>query len=1289
MANLTRVAWPKGWVPSQDRNGDPAGLLRMDNLQQEEDGSLSLVRGLNQIGGDFPNLISDIYTKSIGNEELLYVGLGYGSQVLRADLAYTSAALLISGGGTRPVFGSSLGQVYACSGTQRKKDTGPSGSILDLGLTTPVGKPVPTAISQSVQDFFATYTKEEGSDDSVDNQIYVDQTSLRGVAVADVGSINTLTINGAASDDPAADRFYIDILPEDTEGFKKFRVELYMDDANYYWKEWEIDSGAFALGLAQWSTLNCRRDEFIRQGEDTTFGWGGITRIRVIGEATGYKWFTVDTTKFAGGGQGQLNGLYEYVYVEVNDNGTYVARSGASPKSDPVLVWNGKVQFSLTTADAQATGVQIYRRSVPSGEFRKSLDIRDSGEIIQPLLDDFYLVSLDEDGYDNTSDLEALRIGIKLNQFLLSVKDIDEPFIGIEGLINERMLYLTSSYVYLSDRLNPDAIDSRFTIKVSGDTTEKNLWIKQVSNNVLVLATTRDLYQITGTLLDNPDGSLDANIKGSGEKYPPICADFAFTSLDGVGTVIYIAADGWRATTGSNSILISNPLDKLFQKEERYGVPAIKIYPGDLARYDLAVGRNKLYCISQHDDGTRRLMIYDFQRKTWRLQYIDPVAICVTEEDRIFLGFGGGSGNNIFELEYGDDATVYSDEPEKGQGFNLETVLDHSGQPRNRKDTFTLKLNMDTGDKYVSVYIARNDSQEDSDWVFLGNYKTSGQDTVFISLDESTVTLGFRYAIRITNKDLTIRRFRLFEVTIEYDPRPEQNTYFRIPNTNQGSYARKRWTSYAFVIDTLGGNVTFTPLVDNVAQTSSVVAKSTKLTNIHFFDAETIGTDIGGVLEANQPFEFYGINLEETVSEKLPTPVKFLVIPAEDYGSPNRKRHTSYKFQINTRGQDVRFTPKIDGIEYDPQTFNTTEKRTVEYFFWEHHEEPDGVYGIDIGGTLESLDDTEFEFYGVIRPQEIDLMPPRLREFWIPQNNFGTPSRKRFTSLKMIIDTGGDDVIFTPYVDGVAYETETFNTTGKRVVEYFFNTSLDVKGIDIAGHFKTAVEGGAFEFYSVVVPEKVESLPSRLKSLYLPNENLGVAAKKRIRTIPLIIDTGGYDVTYTPTIDGVAYPAATFNTSRKQTVLYYFVSDAFGIDIGGKLTGVQPFEFYGFGQFENVEVLPVGKKFDQLQSFRMDKVGKLFSFRTRLIATGTSIDYTIYGEGETVGSGYPATPLYSGTLSTVPDVDEIYEVDIPKNVNGRIFRIVLGPADVFHRYDMWLKVAMSGMATDNKWVPLR
>jgi hypothetical protein len=514
---------------------------------------------------------------------------------------------------------------------------------------------------------------------------------------------------------------------------------------------------------------------------------------------------------------------------------------------------------------------------------------------------------------------------------------------------------------------------------------------------------------------------------------------------------------------------------------------------------------------------------------------------------------------------------------------------------------------MNTGGQPVSVMIDRDNQgnwynlQQQGGAPIVSNTLT----TFYFPLQgvglNPNLTLGFRYALKIVDTNL-VTFFKLYEYTIEYEPRPEQVDYLRLLPTNLDSYARKRFTSFAYVIDTLGNNISFQPYVDNSATgAADTFATATKLTHITYFLSETIGTDIGGIFSGGV-FEFYGVNLQETISEKLPTPTEFLIIPPNDYGTPHRKRHTSYKFQIITRGQPVTFTPLLDGQTYSSRTYSTVQKQTVEYFF---DIAANDVIGIDIGGTLASAS--------------------------IP----ATP----------------------------------------------------------------------FEFYGVVVPEKVEVLPDRLELFRIPNDNFGSASRKRVRTIPMVIDTYGQNVLFTPVVDGVLQVnTTTFNTTGKTTVFHYFINDIFGVDFGGFLqsstTPPMPFEFYGLGQPENVEVLPVPKMFDQIGPITFDKIGKFFELRTRAIFMGdTTVPVNFYAETDVIP--YPTSfefpsdptgpiPIFSTNLNVVPYTDQIWSTYLPKSINSSVLRITIGPTqNPFHRYDMKVRVSDSGMQSDSKWVPVR
>ena len=1330
--NLTKVNWPLAWTPNADAvNGDPNGLVRMDNLCLDSHGVLGLIEGMLQLGGNFNDYVSDIYSLIIGGSVYYWIGLNVaGTQVFRTNAFFGGQVdMAVAGAGTpsaRACFGNCLGQTLAIAGNMRTKDQVSGAGPLPLGILTPnAGKA--QAISQSTLGIFSGYAViiQEGTDGGSSGGVIVvnvDPVTLEGIGVLVLIGNDTTTIGGVASADISQDifQFQFSLNFVDITAINTLVIQILLDPnpsdptsyQNYY--TYAIDTTALLSSVIggipdQASTISIRRGLFTRVGTDSNRNWTCVTGIRVTSQETGVSTWYAYNFQFVGGSLGQLNGVYNYISVNVNNNGQYQAMSppslpftcvnpnSTSTNNIDVTVINGAVNLTAGVSnDSQVNEIWFFRKAATDVGLTSTGASGNSSS-----LDQYFFCGKAVGGssfQDTLSDNQIIEIGITLNPYLLSMRSSDTNPVNdtisyMEGLVGDRMLYMGQAFIYISDFLNPDAVDSRYTLKPSGDSNEKNLFIRKIANGALILATTRDLYEITGTFNPLPDGTIDVAIIPIGDAFPPLSQDNCQTQ----GGIFYVASDGLRVTTGQHSTQVSGHLNFLFQGQIRHNVPPVLIVAGNSARYAITQGHGRVYFTVPLIDGTIRLIVYDLVTQTFTLRYTDPLVLHTNPNGQVLAGYdvsydpNVGTGS-IYQLETGVGVQP-SGALSQGYPITFITVFDANGQPRNRKDTFTLKLIIDTGGYAVSVYIQKdgigvveNGAQS---WVFLQNITTNYLTTVYIPLN--TVTLGFRYAIRIVDVNLT-QIFKLYEMTIEYDPRPEQLDYLRIQPSNLGTISRKRFVNYAFVIDTLGNSITFTPYIDNsnagVLPASSVVNSPAKQTYIHYFTQEQVGTDINGILSGGV-FEFYGLNTEEIISEKLPVPVEYLIIPANDYGNPNRKRHTSYKFQILTRGANVSFTPIIDGTSYTPLVFATSTKRTVEYFF----DNQIDTSGIDIGGILQSTAGTPFEFYGIIIPQQIEVLPPRLEYFVIPTTDYGTPNRKRHTSYKFQINTNGSPVVFTPYLDGVSYTPLTFATNGKRTVEYFFPQG-DIIGIDVAGTLDSNGSGVPFEFYQTVVPQQVETLPARLEYYRIPNSNLGVAARKRIRTIPLVIDTYGAAVIFTPIVDGVVQSQTTTLVSTGKTTLYHFFSnDVFGTDFGGILSdAIQPFEFYEMGTPEDVETLPVPKKYDQLGPVRFDKIGKIFTIRVRLIMNGTttSLPLTIYGDINPTNPTYNGTPLYTTTIVTNPQMDQVYEIQLPKSINTTMCRIVLGPTtDSFHRYDMQIRVSLSGMETDAQWIPIR
>jgi hypothetical protein len=1190
LANLTRTNWPNGWSPSDDPlNGNPQGLQRMDNLQQDEEGCIALVAGLAQVNKTpLSNFPGKLYSRNVNGTESVWASLGFdGGDIVRSALGDFSDSVVIGTGTDRGCFGSAFGKVLSLFGSTRVKDDGIN-PPQPLGLITP-GTPTVVVNDQPQVNVMGSWTIVNGtinSSNPSDVIVAADPVSLRADPTI-ATTQNLLAIGGVTSTNPDNDIFSFNVTPDDSSAIQSISVIIQVDRTDNF--EVNFTQNTLNQGSLQTTTLSAARSQFVRRGINQNASWATPISIRFVIQCNAAINVGIGTIQMTGGAQGALNGVYTWIQVNVNDDGSYQAISPPGLPTTPYAVINGSVTLTPASVEPQVTDIWFYRITYEGSQVGNQ----------NSFLDQYYRVATINIAkatsgtvMDTLSDDDVIVIDITLNPFLQTLVATDtnagitESIISVEGPYFERMLYMSFKYIYLSDNLNPDAIDSRYTIRLSGDNTEKNTLLKLLTNNVLYAATTKNSYELSGTLEALPDGTLDIQIIPIGEQYPPI--SLGDNCVNAGGAIYYVAADGVRATTGSNSQLISPQLRLLFQGLSRAGLaPILK---SNVTDYPIAVAHTKLFVVIPFTDGVNRLVVFDTLKNIWRFFETDPKSIFVTQTDRVLLGYDDVDGGDVFEAEKGIGVTNSSGQIIEGLPIFFQTIYDDNGEPRNRKDTFTLKIVADTGGRGVDVYLdyttATSQDYEtfaNQNFQHVGTINSTGKETFYF--DIQAYTLGFKYALRLVDT-LLLTAFHLYEYTIEYQARPEQNVFLRILPDNLGTDSRKRFITYAFVIDTLGNNVTFQPIIDNVPTGSGLVFSTpTKQTVIYYFEAETLGTDIGGTFIGG-PFEFYSLQQDQIVSEKLPAPTEYLLIPANNYGTPNRKRFSSYKFQIITRGQQVKFTPRIDGVNLAPITFTTTDKRTIEYFFTVD------TIGIDIGGILQSVGSplTPFEWYGELVPQQIEQLPPQL------------------------------------------------------------------------------------EFYKLV------------------NTNFGVAARKRIRTVPFVIDTLGQDVQFQPLVDGVFEDFVIFNTFGKTTVWWYAANDIFCTDFGGNFVSQTdtPFEFYETGQPEIVEVQPVGKMYDQLGPIRFDKIGKVFTIRVRIVTEiDISLPYSFYDDTD-MSSPFYGTPAFSGTFVTVPGVDIVVEIPLPKNVNMTVCRLVIGPGlGVFHRYDAMLRVQSSGMETDAEWIPVK
>lgn len=1446
MSSLFRNNWPLLWTPNADElQGSPEGLLRADNLMREEDGSLSLIRGTFRVSSDTikdaggtNHPVYQIYSKTMDLYSITgdtnyepYCKVRYlvaKDKVIRnwgptqpkqiKEIVYdVQIGSGVSPEGQPAAFGFGFGHVFICYGNIKKKDNGKLpqalGSITDIGL--PPANPPFSAVG--IQPFLwvspkgtpptdETYQYWEGIEtggvfgNDPPNYDYVkgNMSTTNNRCILGIGNTNIFAVDttnyygqGNWTDE---DIFSMNVRIANTNVLTEVVISFHLwdpsvgavvasDSADYYQFKWTAAGTQFNQGTNQWTTLTCHRKDFERVGpniKDTQgnpINWGNVRGIKVTFNNSEYndQEFVINQMKFIGSTGGPLEGQYTYVQVDVQNNGFYLEKSRGSGSTPIVEVHKSTIRVKPFSVNPNANECWIYRY----------------GGTLQR----YYLVKKLTGVYgfdppefqDNVSEETALQINEPLDEFIGNLPD---GIIGMECNWKGRNWYITNSTLYPSSATNPSVYDMRWVIETASRNAEINYFITRLSHDTMILATSGDFYEITGTggiITQDDIDFFDINIKPLGIKSPAIST--AFTVRE--GNLFYVAADGVRVLSGSNCQSLMVGIDRLIKNESCHGIFPLRFEGLWKQRYYLAISKNRLFFSTVVNDqiaqGTfrRKLLVFDFVDKQWRYEdHTDTSAIGAlwAEDDDVLLGgmahYVAPTENYIKQLD-SFHSGLHNSAGFMPIPFEFRTVWDPNQQPRQRKESYTFKINCWTDSSNVNILVKgytgialASDSNQELTLLNTTINNVVRQEHVFQIHGMGTPVKY--YQVKITGSSLN---FKLFNFSIDYDEFPVQLTALRVANTtygvagrkriyeipfvintlgntvrvipvldsgvyegdqlissfdkvltsylfkleqistnvglllkadsgvfefyemikpreievlpdpvkfkfvpytNLGNTSRKRWIQYALVVDTRDEFITMTPILDGVEQTPLRFRTNRKQSIVYTFNHFAIGTEIACKLSSDSGnqygFEFYEVDVQECVTEKLPAVARYFHIPTTNFGTSSRKRFRQFAFVCDTLGSTATFTPYIDGVAQPFQHFSTNFKNTVIYTFDSY------AIGIDIGGTIE-CSSHEFHFYAIALEDCVyEKLPPIASHIVIPYNNFNTSSRKKFRQFSITIDTRGQPVEYTPMIDGSPLATQLVNTDRKETVIY--TPENGAIGIDLGGTLRGNFD---FEFYGLNLEDAVyEKLPAKTQFMDLGCTNYGIAAKKRIRTIPMVLNTFGHDVIYTPKVDGVEYPTSTFNTTDKSTVLHYFTDQGngtpFGIDYCGTLRGDFDFEFYQLLKPENVELLPVGKKYDQFGPLEFNKTGKIREISIRMVHTGDDFHFVIYT------SDYP---VLSGKVLTMANIEKCYVISCPKGVNPNIFRMEISSDKVFHRFDCFVKVNIDGAQTQNKWIKVK
>ena len=1304
MATLKRQQWPAGYTPGNNEfNGDANGLLIADNLTFDEAGIVRLSKGTaiestGPFSGNGEEIFSTVFDLATlidssfpGRAKVRYVGestgqilrnYGPGSKSLKDyDILIANSAL-----GTNGVyaFGSAFGHTLIFSGSAKIKDRGDLQHRLGFtALAAPLlsVNPPPSVVADD-RDGSNFYTRWDTA--AVEGTLYAKSADFINVktaalenfsrAIIQRGTLTSTNINldqlMPSGTGTSEDLFNFNLRLEKSEYFIKVRVEYILaigtDVENYYWHEWtnrvvadvkpdtaapdmipaDMDQAAIdALATANpgvsfvssiregqnvWTPLMCKRGEFNRVGADDAMSWSTVKGIRITYYTTQDMEILFNEARFIGGSNGPLTGEFQYIQQDLRDTNSYIEFGIPSPESSQLTAYATSVRVTPRELDPQANGFRIYRLSNATdgyyvikqgvkqritswsnaagssvvnsgahglvtgniihveggygawananGSFTVTVTGLDTFTTVEdtslygPMTGDLSFVNISP--FDDTiTDAEALYGG-GVNRLDRNKALLPDDIIGMIAPYFGRVIYLTTKFIVPSEQNDPARYDTRYLIENAADTGEINLFIEQMNERFILIGTTKGFYSLSGdgTVVDSV---INFKLDTVGTEQPPISNAHCVNN----SILFYYAADGIRYIEGSSSGLLTLPLRLQWPpwSEYRYGHSPYKIVPALGTKSSFVTVGGKLYAALDQGDIGRSVLIYDFIYK--RFEYRrnataanNPYSMFV-EEDGVILFTTEATGDRfLHQMEVGfsyDNDTV-------DQQFEFLTIYDDDGKSSNRKDALTMFIDAEsfTANLTINLLGLRDDNTYQS-LVFTQGFNGRKR----IAFDCSAMLPYKSYALSITG---TTKVFKLYEFSLEYQDRPIQVNFLRIPPNNYGIAGRKRIPEIPMLIDTLGNTVSFTPILDNTTLPSVNFTKTDKDVFHFVFNEEQAAYVVGGTLKTVTP-----------------------------------------------------------------------------------------------GGL--------FEFYDLITPREVEPLPDPLSYKHIPYTNLGNASRKRFIQFAFIINTYGVDVTFSPFIDSVAFPTQVYNTSRRRTVIYTFVT--EAIGIDVGGILNSNVDNVKFEYFGVDLGECIsEKLPPVARYVKVPCTNFGTAAKKRVRTLPLVIDTRGGTVTFTPSVDGVTFPSSQHITNDKRTVLHFFTEDAIGIDYCGLLTSPTEFEYYGYNNSggtgekpESVEVLPVEKMFDQIGPVELKRWGRIYMARVRVVPSGAALSYDLIINNVSAAAG---------TWQTTADKDQILEIKFEKFVMGDIVRLELRSGKPFSRLNAELLVRLTGNDTDNRWIKL-
>lgn len=931
-----------GFVSSDDYlNGHPNGQLRMDNLCLDETGALAISKTSTAI--DNASIGQDIialYSKYLNGKLYRFLQTAdyqiWCDQDQSGNYSYNITGTGSGLAGPRPAaFGAGFGRIFTANGAPLDNKEFDGTTHWTWGWQSFQTNLWPyVRFIQAVccpfygsdpDNFKHNFTAYEGTLGFLDNGLAAFSTAAvtNRANIRYTGPLNLNDFTNSADVGAATDDFYLLVNWPGTAGITSVEVRACasttIDYQNMYSHIWT--QAAFSNNFNRWTLLHCKRSDFTKNG---TVDWSTIAMTAVILIATGVDTFAISVPyEF-------YNANESYSNIEVGLDGgapyTYYQQllttlngvSGKSPLSPPTRPVFGKWSaVGIIPIDPNTT-VPVAQRDPRVYE----MDVYKTGGVLSG---DYYFIGYvpvppagaSATVWDTQTAIETQAQNLTASgaNYLINIPG---GILAIEGPVNGRMILMTASGIQFTDYMNPEAVDDRLTITPSNAADETCLFLTKGSNTILILATTQDFYEISGTWAELDGGIFDIYNRASGIKQPAISPSFCVYD----NAIVYVSAGSFRQLGFSQTQVISQELAPYFRGNDSNGVPAFQTGAFDTdskgLRWELAYAKQRLIFRVTHRDNSRSIFIYDAIKQNWTRRTDGMTCFYTEESGELLCGWPDGR-IRIYDGAYLLDGTT-------GQNFLYTSVTQQSQSPFSRKDLFTLKLWGNTTNGTVNVTL----QDESRNQAILGNFAMGNLNggsinctQIYIPVHGCAVDLSQRFSL-ILKATAPLTYFKLNSWSLDFAERPDPELFLYIAPNNFGSASKKRIRTLPLVIDTRGANVTYQPIVDNVSVSPTTVFNtSVKKTVYHLFQDDQFGVDYGGTLTASdstKPFEFYGFMTPVSV-EELPPPKLFDQIGP--YALDKKGKIYGFRVRMVAFGTSINYSIYGDDVLINSGSFAT------------------------------------------------------------------------------------------------------------------------------------------------------------------------------------------------------------------------------------------------------------------------------------------------------------------------------------------------------------------------------